>query len=1001
MLPGVAGVTPPTMGDSGQMVFGPFQLHPQRGELRRDGAVVPLQPKPMAVLCYLAARPGRTVGREELLGAVWTGTYVTKAALRVAVRAIREALEETAEAPRYLETVGREGYRFIGTTRGRDGRGAQGEPETPQAAGRPAARRVMVGRAAELERMSAALGSAAGGARRLVLVAGDAGVGKTTLLDAFLADVRTRTDAWIGHGQCLEQYGDSEPYLPILEALGRLCREADKEGLVRVLREHAPTWVAQIPGVLAAPEREALVASGLTATPERMLRELADALALSADGPLIVLALEDLHWSDRSTLDFVSYVARRREPARLLIVGTYRPTEVIVHDHPLGTLKQQLVAAELCQEIVLELLTETEVREYLGHRLGPSPDLEALAAAIHARTDGHALFMASAVDDLLARRVVATGGDGWRLTAPLAEASHGIPQGVRELIEQQTSALASDLRLLLEVASVAGAEFAADAVASALGRSPMLVEDQCEQLVQRGQFIEEAGLAEWPDGTVSGAYRFRHALHRHVLYGRITEPRRVRLHRAIALRLESAFGARAADVAAELALHFDRGRDAERGAAYHEIAGRSALERHAPHEAITHLSAALALGADPGGDVAAMRHALGLQVALATALMAARGYAAPEVRDVYQRARGLCRSLGTPSEAVPVLRGLISYHHVRAELAAARDLGTELLADVTLGRDVHARVQLDYGQGATLFHMGAFVEAQGHFAAALAAYDEGQHAQHARLYGGYDPGVACTLWSAWTALFLGRPAEMDGLAERALALAERLGQPFTLAWALVGMAVAHQLVGAWEPSRRLAARSMALAGEQGFAYILAQATIRHGWARVMLGDVDDGGAELQHGLALHEATGAELVLPAYRLMAAALELRAGRLDEAAALVADARARVARSSEGLHEVDVLCMDARVRLTRARTHAGKVRAGLQDEAETLLEQALATARGQEARTLELRAATMLAESWRHCGRDDEARALLAPIYGRFGDDDSADLRAAARVLEDAPG
>src|SRR5439155_14250614 len=252
----------------------------------------------------------------------------------------------------------------------------------------------IMGREAELGQLHRWLEKALAGERQLVFVTGEPGIGKTTLVDAFLeslaargqpesgvwspesgvgagdsalrdsglrdslreADPRRQTlDAslWIGRGQSIQHYGAGEAYLPVLEALGRLCRGPEGKRLVELLNQHAPSWLVQMPALLSPAELETLQRKVAGATHERMLREMAEAVeALTAERPL-VLWLEDLHWSDYSTLDWLSYLARRREPARLLVIGTYRPVEAIVREHPLRAIKQELQVHGHCQELPL------------------------------------------------------------------------------------------------------------------------------------------------------------------------------------------------------------------------------------------------------------------------------------------------------------------------------------------------------------------------------------------------------------------------------------------------------------------------------------------------------------------------------------------------------------------------------------------------------------------------------------------------------------------------
>jgi DNA-binding winged helix-turn-helix (wHTH) protein/predicted ATPase len=960
---------------STEIRFGAFRLDLASGVLRDGGTPVALQPRPLAVLRYLAERPGRVVSGDELLREVWPGTAVTRGVLKVAVRAIREALGDDAARPCFVETVGRRGYRFL-----------EGSPSPASDASGPpdwARARPMVGRDTDLDRLLHLFRESQDGTRRIVLIAGEAGIGKTTLLDHLLAEIEPRADVCVARGQCLERHGEGEPYLPVLEALARLCREGRAEWLLAALRRHAPSWIEELPE-LAANGAQHSMEEGRS-TPERMLRELADALAVATAERSLVLALEDLHWSDHATLDLLSCLAQRREPANLMVVGTYRPSEVIVYAHPLRDLKQQLLAKNLCEEIALEPLGPADVAEYLRLRLGEAPDLADLAAALHPRTAGNALFVASVVDDLLANDRVVRERDGWKLATTAAEATEAIPAGVQQLIEQQAERLHADDRRLLEAASAVGVEFSVASVAAALEQGVDDLEERCEALAARGQFIEPAGLAKWPDGTLCGRYRFRHPLRSHVLYRRIAEPRRVRIHRAIAAREEAAYGARAFEIAAELAAHFERGHDWARAARHHEAAAHTALRRSAPREAAAHFEHALRLLEHLSESRAREEAELALRVALAAPLMAVRGYAAPEVGANYERARALCRSLGAERELLPVLRGLASHYQVRGELGVARALGEELLARTSAAGEPVAQIQADYGHGVTLFHAGEAAQARTHLERALALYRKEQHADHVRLYGGYDPGVACRVWLAWALPILGFPEQARAAAAEALTLAEGLGHPLTLAFARYGVAFSHQTLGEWHEALQLAEQARALAEEYGFAQELAIATMLCGWGHAVLGRVEEGIAELRLGIEGYSATGARLP-PDFRVLLVAAEAMGGQLEEGKG----------RGQE-LESVELCCGAARILLALAAKKPGHERATLERDAESLLQSALERARAQRAPSLELLAATDLARLWHARGQREEARALLAPILASFPDGlETRALRRATRLL-----
>ncbi len=336
--------------------FGPYRLDTTHGRVWRGDQVTTLRPRSLAMLRYLVEHPGRLVTKAEVRQHVWAGTHVTDTVLRVCVQEIRAALGDAAAAPQYLKTVGRRGYRLV--------MGGSQESTPPPTAG------PIVGRQGEVEALESWFQRAVQGARQLVFVSGEAGVGKTTVVDLLLARLDAGGAVQIARGQCVEHYGEGEAYLPLLEALGQLSRGPRRQEVLAALRRYAPLWLVQLPGLLSETELERLQCQVQGVASARMLRELAEALdVLTAEAPLL-LVLEDLQWSDASTVEALAYVAQRREPARLLVLGTYRPVETVLREHPLRHTVQELCGRGQAVELRLEFLPAEDVAAYVAGRLG-------------------------------------------------------------------------------------------------------------------------------------------------------------------------------------------------------------------------------------------------------------------------------------------------------------------------------------------------------------------------------------------------------------------------------------------------------------------------------------------------------------------------------------------------------------------------------------------------------------------------------------------------------
>ena len=567
-----------------RLTFAGFSLDLANEKLVRDGEVVALTPKGFAVLRRLLEDSGQLVTKEELLRAGWANTHVTDGVLKVIILEIRRALGDDSAAPRFIETVPRRGYRFVAP-----------RTRTPTISASELARGELVGRDELLAQLEDRLERARGGQRQLVFLSGEAGIGKTTVLDAFLAHASVDPDVMLGSGACLEHYGEAEAYLPVLEALGRLLRGPGAERTVRVLEAHAPTWVGQFPWLERRGDREAPHRDLLGVTKERMLREMAEALeVVTAQTPLI-LVLEDLHWSDYSTLDLLGMLGRRQEPARLLVVGSYRPVDVIVSGHPLRKLTQELRSRRQCEEFALAFLREADIAAYLVQRFGVHGFSAELAHAVHRRTDGNALFMVRLVDELVSLGVLAEEEGRWRLVASLDEVARAVPESLRQLIDKQISRLDPEVQRLLEVASVLGSEFTARSVAAGLNEDPITVEDRCDALARQGQIVAPTALFVAPDGTAVARYRFTHTLYPHILAERVAAGRRLRLHQRIGEWLERTYDGHVDVIGGQLARHFEEARDYRRAITYLRLAADGDVSRWGTQEAAARLTRALAL----------------------------------------------------------------------------------------------------------------------------------------------------------------------------------------------------------------------------------------------------------------------------------------------------------------------------------------------------------------------------------------------------------------------
>jgi predicted ATPase/DNA-binding winged helix-turn-helix (wHTH) protein len=926
-----------------EVSFGRHRFDPQTGRLWAGRREIKLTPRAAAVLAALIERAGQPVTRDELFRSVWRDTVVGDAALTACIQELRAALDDDARRPRFIETRHRRGYRFVAHVVSSPREGPAGDSSSPVRPGpRPPA--LVVGRDQVLTELRAHLARATNGDRQIVFVTGEPGIGKTTAVEAFLAEAASGDRLRIAHGRCIETHGAGEAYLPLLEAITRLCREPGGQLIARLLRQHAPTWLAEMPSVVGAAELNALKRQASGVTRERMLRELAEAVEVMAEDVPLVLWLEDLHWSDPSTVDWLAYVARRPGPARILVLGSYRPGEAATRGHPLEAAKDELKVRGQCREVALAPLDEMAVGEYLARRFPPAGALTELAAVIHRRTGGNPLFVVNVAEDLVRRGVLIERARGWEVTERPDLVNVAIPDDVRRMIGHALDRVPPDQRRILEAASAAGVEFSAVAVAAAEHLDLDDVEHGCVELARRATFLTSLGFDTWPDGMVAGRYGFRHALYQEVVYERISPGRRVALHRRIGERLEAGLGERAVEVATELAMHFERGRDVSRAIRYLRLAGEIATQRSAAREAVGHLTRALDLLHGEPDSSARAEEEVALQVALGGPLMAMKGRGAPEVEQVYTRAQELCQRIGDPPRLFPVLWGLFLFSRSRGEIDVAHGVSQRLLALAERTDDSGLLIEAHHARWATLFARGELAAARDHAARAVGLYDPHQHASLAAVYGNHDPAVCALGHAAWALELCGEPEQASRQSEEALTLAQALGQPFSEAHALLYGARLHQFRGDWRATRERAEAAAMLARERGFVQLQAWAAMTGGWALAEAGEIEEGLATMRNGLAAIRALGSEDFKTYFLGLLAETLTRAGQPGAALDVVAEALAAVERSGERFYAAELHRL--RGELLLATGHDRAAVAGC-------FETALEIARHQRALALERRA------------------------------------------------
>jgi DNA-binding winged helix-turn-helix (wHTH) protein/tetratricopeptide (TPR) repeat protein len=571
--------------------FQSFRLDTANQCLWHGEARANLTPKAFDVLRYLVEHAGRLVTPDELLEALWPGTYINPEGLRGYIQEIRKVLGDRARKPVFIETLPKRGYQFVVPVI---------EESTVKPLDLPTeTTKKIVGREPALAELDRCLSKALRRQRQVVFITGEAGIGKTTLADEFQRRAAAKVlSIRIAHGQCVEGYGGKEPYYPMLEALGALCHGPGGESLVQTLAEQAPTWLVQLPSLVKRRHRGMLQREILGATRERMVREICEVLeTITTENPLL-LVFSDMHWVDPSTVDLISALARRRSPAKLVVIGTYRPVEVIVSEHPLNAVKQDLLLHQLCREIALEPLSQADVAEYLAAESSGASLPDGLANLLYKQSEGNPLFMVAALNHMIERDLITREKGSWRLRVAPQRIELEVPDSLEQMIEAQIDRLSPEEQRVLEVASlesIGRSRFMVASRAAATELEPQAFEQVCETLSRLHHIVRPAAPEKLQDGTVSACYEFVHALYREVCYRRIAHGRRARLHRRIGVWAEARLLERVDEGAAWLAGHFEQGEDWSRAIKYLGLAADTAGRRFAFRQAAEILEHALEL----------------------------------------------------------------------------------------------------------------------------------------------------------------------------------------------------------------------------------------------------------------------------------------------------------------------------------------------------------------------------------------------------------------------
>ncbi len=832
---------------------------------------------------------------------------------------------------------------------------------------------------AEIKR---ALELARSGHGQIVAAVAEAGTGKSRLVYEFKAmlsaDCKVLEAYSVSHGK-------ASAYLPVLELLYRYfgIEEADDKAARRAriatrLSALDPALSDTLPllytlmGLHEAPDPLAQM------DPHTKRRRTFDAikriiLRESLNQPTVVI-FEDLHWIDGETQALLDLLADGIANARVLLLVNYRPE----YRHEWGN-------KSYYAQLRLDALGQESAGEMLSTLLGEGGELDPLKRMVIERTEGNPFFIEEMVQALFDEGALVRNGV---VTVARPFSQLRLPPTVQGILASRIDRLPAEEKELLQTLAVIGRE----SLLGLLGKVVSRTEAQLERMLgnlQGGEFIYEQ------PATGDIEYVFKHALTQEVAYNSLLIERRKRLHEGMGDAIESLYTSSLDDHVADLAHHYSHSDNVTKAAEYLGRAGQQAMQRSAHADAISSLSAAIHLLQRLPDGPERIRRELLLQLAVGPALLAVKGWGAPEAERTYTRVRELCERAGDPPELFPALLGLWYVYQVRAQFGMAHELAEQLLRRAQSAHDPTLLTYAHHALGETSLYIGKLFPAREHFEMALSLYNRERHQPFTLRYYGFDVGIwnlSSTAFTLWT---LGYPDQALKRGNEALALAHALSHPLSLASAGVLFSLLCHLRREVRETQETAEGAIALCAEHGFAALLAIATKLRGWAMATQGRHEEGIGQIQDGLAAFRATGSELGRPSYLCMLAEACMEAGRLDDGIRALAEALTAADEHEYRFSESEIHRLKGKLLLRRDDSNADA-------EAQSCFERAVEIARRQSAKSPELRATTSLARLLAKQGRRDEARAILAEIYNWFTEGfDTADLKEAKALLDELAG
>lgn len=931
-----------------------------------------------------------------------------------------------------------------------------------------AARPLFVARERELEKLDMMLEGALSGRGRVAFVTGEAGDGKTALIDEFAHRAQEAHPGLIfARGNCNAHTGIGDPYLPFREILGLLTGDVeDRWTAGAITRDHAvrlwnlipcsvqalmdvapdlvgtfvpgsallsrasaysaggAAWLSQLRKLV---ERKKAFPADSTLQQSSLFEQYSRIVQRLARGNPLLMVLDDLQWADAGSVSLLFHLGRRMEGSPILIIGAYRPAEIVQRRdkerHPLDQVINEFRRTFGDMEV---RLGQVEERGFIDALLDAEPNLldADFRDTVFRQTKGHPIFTVELLRGMREQGTLTKDGKGRWVQA--CELNWDIlPARVDAVIEERISRLPGELHDMLIVAGVEGEEFTAEVVA-ALQKTEVgeVIHSLGGELDRRHHLVRAVDSRRTGTSRIS-RYRFQHILFQRHLYNGLDEVERAHLHERVGNALESLYREEKKEIAIHLARHFREAGIAEKAIDYILLTGKKAAEMSANQEAITHYTGALELLETLPESTERVRKELTLQLAMVAPLQAAEGFASPRLAAAAGRARELCRRIDDQKLLFTALAQLASVYATRPEYRTALKMVKQADEIAQTIQDPMLTVIVQDIRLWPLLNVAELVEARDAAEKLIAFYDPERHGGLAYMYG-YDFGVLGYGFGSWAQWFLGYPDRALNWFSESIAFARRLNHPFTLAFSMLCGCELHWFLRDFQMVNRYTEELIPLSAEKGFIYWQAHGIFYRGEKQTLEGQAERGIAEMRRGLAMMRATGTETCLTRLLARMADACMKAGQLDEGLASIEEAMGFMRQFDERYMEAELYRLKGELVLLRGKgdahvdVHAGVdvhgdasadahadfeadaeigSRAGAEIDAESFFSRALEVSRRQQAKSWELRSAMSLCRLWRRQGKREEARKLLVEIYHWFTEGfETPDLKEAAALLEE---